>query len=83
MRGQGYVRVRIDGQTHSLDQPPQIDRRRKHAVEVVIDRVTIRPDGRSRIAGSVENALAKGRGVLHVTEPRDDIAGSRLAGRSP
>ena len=73
MRAAGYVRVRIDGQTHTLDQPPQIDRRRKHRVEVVIDRVTIRPDGRSRIAGSVENALAKGRGVLHVTEPRDDV----------
>ncbi len=73
MRAGGYVRVRIDGQTHALDQPPQIDRRRKHAVEVVIDRVTIRPDGRSRIAGSVENALAKGRGVLHVTEPSNDI----------
>jgi len=73
MRAGGYVRVRIDGQTHTLDQPPQIDRRRKHAVEVVIDRVTIRSDGRSRIAGSVENALAKGRGVLHVTEPSNDI----------
>ena len=73
MRAAGYVRVRIDGQTHTLDQPPQIDRRRKHRVEVVIDRVTVRPDGRSRIAGSVENALAKGRGVLHVTEPRDDV----------
>ena len=57
MRASGYVRVRIDGQTHSLDQPPQIDRRRKHRVEVVIDRVTIRPDGRSpgarsRVAGA-------------------------------
>ncbi len=39
----------------------------------MIDRVVIRRDGRSRIAGSVENALAKGRGVLHVTEPRDDV----------
>ena len=79
MRAGGYVRVRIDGQTHTLDRgtryagPPQIDRRRKHRVEVVIDRVVIRPDGRSRIAGSVEIALAKGRGVLHVTEPCDDI----------
>ena len=90
MRAAGYVRVRIDGRTHTLDQPPQIDRRRKHRVEVVIDRVTIRPDGRSpggapggapstlgqgrsRVAGSVENALAKGRGVLHVTEPCDDV----------
>ena len=72
MRAGGYVRVRIDGQTHTLDQPPQIDRRRKHQVEVVIDRVTVRPDGRSRIAESVENALAKGRGVLRVTEPCDD-----------
>ncbi len=88
LRAGGYVRVRIDGQTHTLDQPPQIDRRRKHRVEVVIDRVTIRPpasgypgrdpragtpDIRSRVAGSVENALAKGRGVLHVTEPNDEI----------
>jgi excinuclease ABC subunit A len=73
MRAGGYVRVRIDGQTHTLDHPPQIDRRRKHRVEMVIDRVTVRPDGRSRIAGSVEIALAKGRGVLHVTEPCDGV----------
>ena len=90
MRAGGYVRVRIDGRTHALDQPPLIDRRRKHQVEVVIDRVVVRPDGRSpggapgrvpstlgggrsRVAGSVEIALAKGRGVLHVTEPRDDV----------
>ncbi len=90
MRAAGYVRVRIDGQTYSLDRgtrrvpstlgggSPQIDRRRKHRVEVVIDRVAIQPDGRSpgarsRVAGSVEIALAKGRGVLHVTEPRDDV----------
>jgi excinuclease ABC subunit A len=95
MRAAGYVRVRIDGRTHTLDQPPQIDRRRKYRVELVVDRVTIRPEGghhvrvvgqggapggyplvgagRSRVAGSVENALAKGRGVLHVTEPRDDV----------
>jgi excinuclease ABC subunit A len=72
LRAGGYVRVRIDGQTHTLDQPPQIDRKRKHRVEVVIDRVVVRRDARSRIAGSVESALAKGRGVLHVTEPRDD-----------
>ena len=72
LRAAGYVRVRIDGQTHTLDQTPEIDRKRKHRIEVVIDRVVIRRDGRSRIAGSVENALAKGRGVLHVTEPRDD-----------
>ena len=76
-RAAGYVRIRVDGQTYSVDQPPQIDRRRKHDVEVVIDRVTVRPDARSRIAGSVENALALGRGVLRVAHPRDDVPETR------
>ena len=79
-RASGYVRIRVDGQTYSIDQPPQIDRRRKHDVEVVIDRVTIRPDARSRIAGSVENALSLGRGVLRVAYPREDVPETALAG---
>jgi excinuclease ABC subunit A len=72
LRGAGYIRVRVDGVTHSLDSPPEIDRKRLHKVEVVVDRVTVRPDARSRIAGSVENALAKGLGVVHIVEPNDD-----------
>ena len=60
IRAGGYPRMRVDGKTYNVDQPPTIDRRRKHLVEVVIDRVTIRPDARSRIAGSVETALAMG-----------------------
>ena len=74
IRAAGYPRIRVDGKTYTLDEPPQIDRRRKHRVEVVIDRLTIRPDGRSRIAGSVENALALGRGVLSIAHPRDDVS---------
>src|SRR5262249_39849945 len=66
-------RVRIDGATHSLDSPPTIDRRRKHAVEVVIDRVTVRSDARSRIADSVEKSLDLGMGVVHVAIVNDDI----------
>jgi len=72
-RAAGYVRIRVNGQTYSVDQPPQIDRRRKHDVEVVIDRVAVRPDSRSRIAGSVENALSLGRGVLRVVVPREGV----------
>ncbi len=72
-RASGYVRIRVDGQTYSVDQPPEIDRRRKHDVEVVIDRVTVGPQARSRIAGSVENALSLGRGVLRVVSPRTDV----------
>jgi excinuclease ABC subunit A len=73
LRGAGYVRVRIDGETHSLDSTPAIDRRRKHAIEVVVDRITVRRDARSRIAGSIENALALGKGVMHVAHPADDV----------
>jgi excinuclease ABC subunit A len=73
LRGAGYVRVRIDGETHSLDKTPTIDRRRKHDVEVVVDRIVVRPDARSRIAGSIENALALGKGVVHVAHPEDDL----------
>ena len=73
-RASGYVRIRVDGQTYSIDEPPEIDRRRKHAVEVVIDRITVRPDARSRIAGSVENALSLGRGVLRAVHPREGVA---------
>ncbi|MBN2474835.1 MAG: excinuclease ABC subunit UvrA [Pirellulales bacterium] len=73
IRASGYVRIRVDGQTHSIDEAPKIDRRRKHELEVVIDRVTVAPDARSRIADSVENALALGRGVLHVAHARADV----------
>ncbi len=73
LRGAGYIRVRIDGETHSLDQTPTIDRRRKHDVQVVVDRVIVRPDARSRIAGSVENALALGKGVVYVAYQVEDL----------
>ncbi len=73
LRTAGYARVRVDGETLSLDEAPRIDRRRKHRVEVVVDRITVRPSARSRVAGSVENALALGKGVVHVAHVRDDL----------
>ncbi|MDZ4819940.1 MAG: excinuclease ABC subunit UvrA, partial [Planctomycetota bacterium] len=72
LRAAGYQRMRVDGTTHSVDAPPTIDRRRKHLVEVIVDRIVIRPDGRSRVADSIEKALDLGRGVLHVAWPDDD-----------
>jgi excinuclease ABC subunit A len=73
LRSAGYARIRVDGTTYPLDQPPEIDRRRKHQVEVVVDRIVVRAGARSRIADSVENTLALGRGVLRVAYPRDDV----------
>lgn len=73
LRSTGYSRVRIDGITHSLESPPEIDRRRKHQVEVVLDRLAVQPQSRSRIAGSIENALALGKGVLHIAYVQEDV----------
>ncbi len=65
--------MRVDGQTHAIDEMPSIDRRRKHLVEVVIDRVNVRPDARSRIADTVETALSLGKGLMHVAYPAADV----------
>ncbi len=75
IRRMGYVRVRIDGKSHSLDQPPPIDHRRKHLLEVIVDRNIVRANTRSRLAESVEQALSLGKGVMniaHVEQDRDE-----------
>ena len=77
LRTSGFIRVRINGETHSLDNPPAIDRRRRHDLEVVIDRVIIKEKERSRISESIEAALAMGRGVLHVVEQQSGTEESR------
>ena len=66
LRGSGFARVRVDGKFESLDKPPKLSPRRKHHVEVVVDRAVVRRSTRSRLADSVESALDLGKGVLHV-----------------
>jgi len=74
LRGSGFTRVRVDGTSHSLDTPPELSHKRKHRVEVVIDRAVVRRQTRSRLADSVEAALDLGRGVVHVVRVVDDAA---------
>ena len=69
LRTDGYSRVRIDGTTYSLESPPEIDRRRKHDVELIIDRLTA--NDRARLAEGVETALSIGGGIMHVIEASD------------
>ena len=66
IRRSGFVRMRVDGKLYNVEEPPAIDHRRKHLVEVVIDRLIARGSQRSRLADAVEAALEMGRGVLHV-----------------
>jgi excinuclease ABC subunit A len=73
IRRAGYVRMRVDGKSYSLDEPPQIDHRRKHRVEVIVDRNVVRPNTRTRIAEAVEQALSLGKGVMHVAHVIPDV----------
>jgi len=63
LRGQGFVRARIDGVMVELDQAPALDLRKKHTIEVVIDRLKVREDVRVRLAESFETALRLADGI--------------------
>jgi excinuclease ABC subunit A len=66
LRMQGYVRARIDGELVELDHPPKLDLRRKHTIEVVIDRIKVHPEVRVRLAESFETALRLANGVAAI-----------------
>ncbi|MCE9562176.1 MAG: excinuclease ABC subunit UvrA, partial [Planctomycetes bacterium] len=72
IRRAGYTKMRVDGKSYGIDEPPAIDHRRKHAVEVVIDRNVVKPGTRTRIAEAVEQALDLGRGVMHIAHVEAD-----------
>ncbi len=62
----GYVRFRLNGQWHEADEMPALKKTEKHDLDVVVDRLRVRPDMRQRLAESLENALglAEGRAIL-------------------
>src|SRR5207253_6185121 len=72
IRRSGFVRVRIDGRSYNIDEPPTIDHRRKHVVQVVVDRLVARSGQRGRIADAIETALELGHGVVHIAHVDSD-----------
>jgi len=66
LRGQGFVRVRIDGRVHELDALPKIDAKKKHTIEVVVDRLRIRADAAQRLSESLETALKLAGGTARL-----------------
>ena len=69
LRAQGFVRVRVDGEMYELDGVPELDLRKKHSIEVVVDRLKVRPDQQQRLADSFETALALSDGIAAVALP--------------
>jgi len=64
LRKQGFVRARIDGEVYELEKTPKLDKKKKHTVEAVVDRIVINEKVRSRLTDSVETSLKQGEGIL-------------------
>ncbi len=73
-RKSGYVRVRIDGNIYDLSEEIKLEKNKKHMIEVVVDRLVIKPDIRSRLADSIETAVSLSGGLVAV----DVIGGTEL-----
>ena len=66
IKRQGFLRVRIDGDIALLDALPQLDRNLHHTIDIVVDRLVVRPDMASRLTDSIETALAHTEGLVGV-----------------
>ncbi len=70
----GYVRVRVDGEVYDISEVPELDKNKKHNIEIVIDRIVVKEGIRSRLFDSVEAALHQAEGYVIV----DKMDGSEL-----
>ncbi len=86
LRSQGYVRARIDGLVVSLDEAPELNKKMKHTIEAVVDRVVARKGQEQRLAESFETAINLSNGLVRVVTLPDDaqgrasVAGDRMSG---
>ena len=71
-RRTGFARARVDGVVYALDEFPDLQKNFKHDIEIVVDRVVIRPDSLSRVTQSVEQALDIASGVVQLLDAETD-----------
>lgn len=66
LKAEGFVRLRVDGEIHDIDEMPALKKNQKHSIEVVVDRFKVRKDLQQRLAGSFETALSLAEGVAYL-----------------
>jgi excinuclease ABC subunit A len=66
LANEGFVRVRVDGALRQLDEEIKLDRRRNHTIEVVVDRLLLKPGIESRLSASIETAMKLAKGIVQV-----------------
>ncbi|MGZ4446801.1 MAG: excinuclease ABC subunit UvrA, partial [Nocardioides sp.] len=66
LQTQGFSRARVNGETYPLDEPPTLDKQKKHTIEVVVDRLAVKASSKRRLTDSVETALTLAGGLVLV-----------------
>ena len=66
LQADGFVRVRIDGEIYELAETPELDKKKQHTIEVVVDRLVLKEEVRTRLADSLETALRLAEGLVRV-----------------
>ncbi|MBQ3474266.1 excinuclease ABC subunit UvrA [Candidatus Saccharibacteria bacterium] len=67
----GFSRVRVDGIIYALDEFPELNKNERHDIEIIVDRFVLNPEMRTRIAGSIEQALDLGQGIIQLLKIKD------------
>jgi excinuclease ABC subunit A len=70
-RKDGFVRVRVDGETYDLNEPPKLNRRVNHDIAIIVDRLSVRAGDRARLTDSIEIALRSADGVVQIDRYAD------------
>jgi excinuclease ABC subunit A len=82
LRAQGFVRLRIDGTVYEIDATPKLDKNKKHTIEVVVDRLRVKPEVKQRLAESFETALrhSDGRDIaVEMDSGREHVFSAKFA----
>ncbi|MBR2754062.1 excinuclease ABC subunit UvrA [Candidatus Saccharibacteria bacterium] len=68
----GFSRVRVDGIIYALDEFPELNKNERHDIEIVVDRFVLNPEMKTRISGSIEQALEMGKGIIQLLRVTDN-----------
>ncbi len=83
LAGQGFSRARVDNEVIALTEPPTLDKQKKHSIDVIVDRLAVKPTVKRRLTDSVETALGLAQGVVTVDfvdlDPKDPMRERRYS----
>src|SRR5213596_2752346 len=83
LRADGFTRVKVDGEQRLLEEPIDLDKKFKHTIEVVVDRLIMKPDLRQRLTQSVETAAAVAEGLVGIDVVDGEAVSTGSKGQAP